>query len=448
MARSIRRRAFTLAALTAVSLMAQVGSRDRYFARYAFDRWQTEADKSQIRWSIRVRPAKLSAHQRMMARVELEIDAGEVQKRRGRGELAMLLQIEDVTGRRWRNHKGFDLSQFPKDAKAHSVIYYQDLFLLPGEYRLAFALCDSENGEYSFSRRPLRVAPLRNDTLAQSWNDLPAVEDSYVRSTGRTTGFSRYIRGRLRLGLDTQRPVHVDLVMNMTPSERALGSVRTFRRNMSVLIPALKVLAGMDVRRGSLDVTLLDLTRRKTWEQKDARGLDWKKMRMPVAENQPGLIDAQSLAAKPQMTDFFRNEVLGRALPGPKRDELRVVIVLSAPAFLEHQDRLEPVSLDRGSESRVVFICVIGRPRRVRISHQACLVPGRAAVSNSIPDDGLEQALKPLDARILTSATPEEVPAKRFPPCSPTFDACKSGSRMKNSFNRVIGRGKNAAGNV
>ena len=69
--------------------------------------------------------------------------------------------------------------------------------------------------------------------------------------------------------------------MNMTPSVRLSGSVHSFRRNMSVLVPALKILSGIELSQGSIDVTLLDLTLRKTWEQKNARGLDWYRCAHP-----------------------------------------------------------------------------------------------------------------------------------------------------------------------
>jgi hypothetical protein len=133
------------------------------------------------------------------------------------------------------------------------------------------------------------------------------------------------------------------------------------------------------------------------------------KMRTPLAESQPGTIDAQSLAAKAQMTGFFRNQVLVRARTIDKsdqRDELRVVIVLSAPAFLEHQYRLEPASLERDPNRRIYYLRYRPPPRPEFIPGMSEAWP--VVVSNSLPDDGLEQALKPLDARILTAATPEE----------------------------------------
>jgi len=386
-------------ALAALAVSGQTGMRDRYFARYPFDQWLAEPEQSQLKWSAHVRPAKLTAHQRMASRIEIEIDEREIAKRRGRGELVTLVQIEDASGKRWRIHNAFDLARIPPDAKSHPLLYAQEVFLVPGDYHVALATCDSQTREYSFVRRTVHVGEVHADALAQAGSDLPAVE--FVRQLDMPDSwFQPYIRGRLHVGMETKRAIHVDLVMNLTPSERASSSLRVFRRNMSVLVPSLKVLAAMEVPNGTLDVTLLDLTRQKVWEQKSARGLDWSKMREPLADNQPGVIDVQSLAAKQRMAQFFRDQVVDRATAVAGREELRVVIVLSAPAFLEHQFRLEPATLERDPNRKVFYLRY--RPFFARTSPDGTVSVG------SMPPDDLEHALKPLDARVLTASTPQD----------------------------------------
>jgi hypothetical protein len=385
---------------------AQVGSRDRYFTRYPFDGWQAAGEKTQIRWIARVRPAQLTAHQRLSARIEVELTAKELEKRRGHGELATMIQLENASGRRWRIHSGFNLSSIPGNAKPVPLTYSQEVFLLPGEYKVSIATCDSSTGEYSFTRRDLHVPALRADNLERAWRDLPDVE--FIHQLDGPDGwFQPGIRGRVRVDVATSRPVHIDVVMNMTPSERPSGSVQLFRRNMSVLVPALKLLAAMEASAGSLDVTLLDLTRRRCWEQKDARGLDWKAMRAPLAENQPGVIDAQSLAVKAQMAQFFRDQILLRAQPREGRDELRVVIVLSAPAFLGNQFRLEDARLEPDPNRRIFYLRYRPVPPHPDLRFYT---PGSGAmpVMAALPADDLEHALKPLDARVFTAASPEE----------------------------------------
>jgi hypothetical protein len=388
---------------TLATAPAQTGMRDRYFLRYPFDAWKTEKARPQIRWSDKILPARLSPHQRLAARIEIGLDRHEIEKRRGRGAIVIFVEIEDAGGRQWRTHQSVDLSHIPKDAKTQGLTYAQEAFVLPGEYKISLAVCDSQTLEHSFVERTFRASALRDDPLPGAWRDLPAVE--FVRLFGAPdVWFQPYVRGRLLLPLAASRPLHVDLIMNLTPSERVSASIRTFRRNMSVLVPALKMLSGIEPRNGSLDVTLLDLTRRRAWEQKNAHGLDWTRLREPLAGNSPGVIDAQSLAARAEMRQFFWDQVTGRLQN--EHEPLRVVIVLSAPVFLERQYKVEPAALPKDSNRRVYYLRYRPLPLVRTVFNPFTDVPRPAA--NSLPSDDFENTLKPLDARVLGAITPQD----------------------------------------
>jgi hypothetical protein len=367
--------------------------RGRYFARYPFDRWAAEPEAAGIKWSARILPARLTVHQRLSTRIQIQLDVKEVAKRRGRGELVTLVQIQDAAGKQWRIHNAFDLTRIPHDAKTYPLLYSQEVFLTPGDYKFSMATCDSDSPDHSFTVRPLHVPEIRNDAFPHADRDLPAVE--FVRPLEAPDNwFQPNIRGRLRIPLETSRPIHFDILLNMTPSDRAAGSLRAFRRNMSVLVPSLKILAGVELTNGSIDIALLDLTRQKVFEQKAAHGLDWARLRAPLADTQPGVIDAQSLAAKSQMLRFFRSQVVEKAnAPG---DGLHIVIVLSAPAFFDRQLHLDPVTLERDPNRRIFYLRYRPLPPR----------PNPDAIG--LPPDDLEGALKALDARVLTAMTPED----------------------------------------
>ncbi|HVW83969.1 MAG TPA: hypothetical protein VHB50_04790 [Bryobacteraceae bacterium] len=394
---------FCAASLASTAVWADVGTRDRYFTRYPFDTWQKDGEHSQIHWYTRVLPAHLSDHQRLTARIQIEIDAKEVAKRRGRGQLVTLLQIEDESGQQWRQHNSFSLSTIPPGVKPHSLLYSQDVFVLPGDYTISLAACDSRSSDYSFRRKSLHVAPLHGDPLPEAWRDLPAVE--FVVPFGAPDfWFQPYVRGRLRLPIQSSRPVHVDVMMNMTPSERQAGSMGVFRRNMSILVPALKLLSALDIAAGSLDVTLLDLARRKSWEQKDARGLDWVTMRAPFADNKPGVIDAQSLAAKGEMAQFFRDQVAERLHSRGGEESRRVVIVLSAPVFLEHQYKVSPPDFPRDPDSKIFYLRY--RPTAPMRPVFTAFDQGPRPPAMSIPNDDLEHALKAMEPHVFSAGTP------------------------------------------
>jgi hypothetical protein len=396
--------AILLWAVAITTASAQTGMRDRYFVRYPFDTWKTEKAPPRIKWSENILRTGLSVHQRLTFKIDIGFERREIEKRRGRGELVVFLEMVDAQGRQWRLHKTIDLAHIPPEAKMHDVSYEQEIFILPGEYKIYVAVCDTQTLEHGMVERTFRAPVLRDDPLPGSWNELPAVE--FVRPFELPEAwYQPSIRGHLRLPLATGRPVHVDLIMNLTPSERFYGSLRSFNRNMSVLVPALKMLSAIEPREGSLDVTLLDLTRRRAWEQKNAHGLDWATMREPLANDDPGVIDVQSLAARAEMRQFFWDEVVGHVDPHSASEPIRVAIVLSAPVFLEHQDRLEPAVLPKDGNRRVYYLryrALLPRPMFDPFTQ------GPRPMVSSIPGDDFESALKSLDARVLSINTPQE----------------------------------------
>ena len=395
--------AILLCAAALSNAHAQTGMRDRYFARYPFEAWKTEHAAPRIKWSEKILPTGLSVHQRLTVKVTVGFERREIEKRRGRGELILFLEMVDARHRAWRLHQTIDLAHIPPDAKTHDVAYEQEIFVLPGEYKIYLAVCDSRTLEHSLVERTLHATGLRDDPLPDAWLDLPAVE--FVRPLALPEAwYQPSIRGHLHLPVATSRPVHIELIMNLTPSERYYGSIRSFPRNMSVLVPALKMLAGMEPRDGSLDVRLLDLTKRRAWEQKNAHGLDWTAMREPLANQNPGVIDVESLASRAEMRQFFWEQVMECVSPSSEPEPLRVVIVLSAPVFLEHQYRVEPAVVPRDPNRRVYYLRYRALPPRP-VFDPFTQQPRPALTS--LPSDDFENTLKAIDAHILAVNTPQ-----------------------------------------
>ena len=397
--------AVAVATLSAGEALAQ-GRGDPMFRRFPFEQWRTEGNVTQIKWQFHVPAALLSPHQRLVQRFEALVDAPEVEKRRDHGQLVFLLEIEDSMGRKFRTRELADLSRIPADLKAKGASWAQDAFMLPGTYKVSMAVADAKTREHNFVRREVKVSGPRADPLPQASKELPVVE--FVRMYGQPDSwFQPSMRGVVALPVESKRPVHIDIVMNMTLSERAQGSLRAFRRNMSLLVPSLRVLAGMKPEQGSMDVTVLDLAHKKKWEQAGARGLNWEKMREAFATVTPGIIDVQSLAGKAAMQQFFWDSVLDRVKPEERKGDepLRVVIVLSSPVFLERQYKVEPASFPKDPNRRVYYMQyrpVPPRPMMVRPDEG----PMPAAVA--LPSDDLEHTLKLLDAKVFPIISPEQ----------------------------------------
>ena len=82
------------------------------------------------------------------------------------------------------------------------------------------------------------------------------------------------------------------------------------------------------------------------------------------------------------------------------------MIVLSAPAFLEHQVKVEPVTVPRDPNRKVFYLRY--RPMPPPRPQFAPFGQGVLPAATAMPWDDLEHTLKPLDARVYSAITPEE----------------------------------------
>lgn len=195
------------------------GSTDPAFATIPFDRWVEEGEQAHIHWSAKLLPVELSNHQRLEAKVELVLDGNELVRRRGKGYLAMLVQFTDSENRVYQTHQALDLQAVKDDTSKSNITFTQPAFVTPGDYRVALAVFDTATGEHSAMRLPLHVNPIKNDPLPGSGRDLPAVE-LLKPADSPDALFLPDIRGRLRLPLQTQRPVHVEALSECVPASR------------------------------------------------------------------------------------------------------------------------------------------------------------------------------------------------------------------------------------
>ena len=212
--------------------------RDPVFEKLQFEQWAGKGE-TRIKWSVEVPPAELSTHQRLMLRVVTKIDGRELEKRRGEGAFIAMLQITDAAGLVWQNHTPIDLGSLAPNVQSQEFFVTHYAFVLPGEYVLTIAVCDTKTLEHSVSTRKLRVEGVKDDPLPRAFDGLPAVE--FVPPTDGTPDvwFLPGIAGKLKLELAAKHRLEVQVLVNLTPSERQLGSAGALRRNMSLAMPAL-----------------------------------------------------------------------------------------------------------------------------------------------------------------------------------------------------------------
>lgn len=456
-----------LLAFSALLYAAELApSRQPLFSDYPFDEWAAAPDHSSIKWEVHLLPAQLSVHQRLIQRIEAVVPGSELAKRRGRGELVLLTRFEDSEGHQWRTGNRISLREVEPGVKSDELTFMAAAFIKPGEYRVSIALADSETGEHNFIRRPLHIAPLKSDPLPDSWDGLPAVEVIQM-TEGPESWFLPSVHGLLKLPLrrgaetysepapvlvnanatqvHTERASYVvssgerktetpkiELIVNTSPSERFGGSTGAMRRNMSAVIPALKVLSGIDAGGHPPQAAIMDVTRHRiSFETPNAAALDWNTLGRVLSASNPGIIDAKILARESTMREYFAEEIARRAgQSGPPR----WLIVLSGSFSFTNQEESPLPQLTPDPNRHIVYFrfipdfgpgggpltsgssARIAPPRRVHgpTPGLGTIIPfgpprgrgGRGDSEALFPDD-FESILKSMGAQVITVSNPE-----------------------------------------
>jgi hypothetical protein len=405
-------RIFSLLPIGWLAAFGQEGWPDPVFQKVPFDEWLKGGQDARIRFTMRVMPARLSAHQRMAVMVGVEVDGSEFVKRPKSGQIVVFLEIRDHDGRVFRTHKSLTFDDSQKTSNLAAIHFEQSTFMTPGEYQVAAAVYDILSKEHSLRRMKLHVPEIAHDPLPGVWRDIPAVEFVPI-SDPPERWFLPEITSKLYLPIRNEKAVRIEVVVNESPTEIAMRRTgRVSTRNMGNLIPALKVISQMTVENGSVNVTLLDLERRKvSFSQEEVKTLDWERLKAALVENDPNTIDVHALENHEQNAQFFVAEIRKRL--ETETEAKRVLIVLSGlMAFSKGQD-LRPIEAAPEPGSRVFYIRY--SPPRPPISPGVVTRGGRG-VGSTMPipqrgasmEDSLARTLKPLAPRVFDVVTPVE----------------------------------------
>ena len=255
----------------------------------------------------------LTNHQRLGARTEVMLDGVEVLKRRGEGEILVLIQFQDKAGHRYRGHRTLPLDDVKEEARHNMVQFLQDAFVTPGDYQdFTRHLTPRRPRNMSSPGGRLHIDPLARDPLPDAWRDLPPVEFITAEDPPDTWWIPQ-AAGQLNLPVQTQRPIRIELLVNESATEQATGARfgRATGRNMAALLPAFGGLSQLRLSRGYINAALLDLARRRvTFEQRigSAAGasVDWPKLSDALSDASPHVIDVGSLGNRQQEARVLR----------------------------------------------------------------------------------------------------------------------------------------------
>lgn len=377
-------------------------------------RWMRGEPRADIRWSVQAESAMLSRMQRLRSRLLIRVDGNEVQRRRGHGRLLMIFAVRETNGKQYENHSILDLRK-PPYSSAKNLQYLESVnvaLVLPGDYEVTFAMADLETGEHNLTRRKLHVGPLSGDPFDNAWRDVPPVEFEPPEEPP-ASWFLPSIRSGIAPVVETTRPVRVEVVMNASPSETSHLAQRRTEQSRAMLLPALKALAQMEVPNGALNVSVMDIARRRIMFSQDAvTRLDWPALAAALGEDDPNTIDARALKQRERNVQFFLDEV-GRRMASDGKTAA-VVIVLSAPMMFPSETDRKPIEADAGADRRLFYIryqTVLNRIASGDDFSRGVNGRGRSPLPNGPPiisglPDQLEATLKPLHPRMFEVWTP------------------------------------------
>ena len=297
----------------------------------------------------------------------------------------------------YRSHRMVAFKKGTDPAQVAFVKFGEAVCVVPGDFEIVAGVYDTLSKEHSLRRATLRVSPLHNDPLPGAWGDLSDVMLSLRACYSQ----------RLSLTLKTAKRLQIDVMVNR-PTHRG-----------SPIEPRLKVLSEIGLPNGSMDVTLLDLDRRKAETQKVTDTLDYRRAWGAFFRISRLTVSAHALENEMESAQFFLSKIRSRVESSESSEADHAMIVLTAPMTFPKGANLHPIEFKASPEIRVFYLrCKYpvfwkgaeppqlpspGRPGPREIPPIPS-VPNEPYSNNS---DSLERVLSPLHPRLfdVTSAS-------------------------------------------
>lgn len=383
------------------------------FAAVPFQQWVAEGAKAELPWHPRITSPKLTLHQRIAVRVEVDLDGKELVKRCCDGQAVVLVEIRDKQGRIYRTHGWRDL----KDAKPGLSVYTVDLscqiFLLPGEYKATIAFYYSGRTGHSLTTQRVHVESLKNDPLPGPWRDLPAVEFCDPQPEGLDAFLLPNVEGRLLLPVKARQQIHLEILVNLTPYPSELRRPNLYRDRLGVFLPIPKTFAQLEIENGTVGMSLLDFTRRRDiFDQQDFKEgqVSWANLKDAIAANSTTAVDVHDLGQGERSEEYFSREMTRQLDEAGGGKAMRVFIVISAPMDLGSRAPIEIAPPARSNFAvfylRCDFLQTPGLGPQSGMFGEA-IEPSEQQIERS--QDGVGKALKELKPRVLAVHSAEGV---------------------------------------
>ncbi|MCL4523002.1 MAG: hypothetical protein M1453_08145 [Acidobacteria bacterium] len=380
---------FLLAALLSVAapLSAQDISSREAPPEIPFEAWIADAKHVDLPCSVKISSARLSILQRFVVEFRVTVPPKALALLGPTYQLFLDVRLKPAGDAGWLENHDISGTRLTERLPKQSYLEFSlQALVQPGEYKAGFILFDRISGLRSVALRTFKVRPLNDDPLPEITRDVPVVE-FFQRGLDENREPLPELHSRLWIPVESQRPVRIELLVNVAPPEpqpfppgQSIRSSRNLsalqQRNVARMLGIIKVLSQMEVANGSLHITAMDLQRRTVvFEQDVGSELDWLRLHGSLKQINPLSIPVQALEGRRQNAAFLR-ELLQQRMPAapPARahaenggnggsdghsaspEPLRVFIVASCPVLFERGADLSPVKPPRGADIRVYHL--------------------------------------------------------------------------------------------
>jgi hypothetical protein len=308
--------------------------------------WLEAGEVAEIPWRVIVRPAVLRMDQRLEVPYEVRI-AGKDLNRSGKNHQLVFMSRISTSDGKWLNEPAVLRHEVNEElAKNVETRFMMRVSVKPGDFLLWLILYDQVTGKHNVAKRRMEIDGIRNDPLPNSYSRIPVVEFPEVRDASDPVGY----RSRLSLPIENSQPLRVEIISTLSQPEQWVtrGRMRVLRNRVPNIVGALTALSQLEMTRGTLSITGLDLMRRQlTFRQESARGLDLKSLLEALEKAASPVVDVNTLAGRRSNGAFFRDYLHARLLVESAPDDpKRIFIVLSESLLFPSGSDLKAVNFE------------------------------------------------------------------------------------------------------
>jgi hypothetical protein len=316
--------------------------------------WLAEKDVTEIPWKVQVDKPQLRMDQRHSVAYSVRIRLNNVNEAAAGRDFVFVSIVSSIDGRWLIPPKAGKQPVKAMPAPKIQVQFNECVFARPGEYVLWLVLYDIKTGMHNVAKRRIQVLQLKDDPLPQMNSRLPLVE--FPQLDGRDPQLMSTIPGRLFLPVDNKRPIGLELVAIVSPSEQWPGRLDILNSQRRRVLAAVTTLAQMQLSNSSISVTGIDLVNRQIpFEQRDLRDLNWSALAAAFARPSDAKKVTVGALENSKIRGAFFRDMLAQRLRNPA-EPLRVIVVVSNNVLLEAGSDLEPLRLEGDCHCRFYHI--------------------------------------------------------------------------------------------